>query len=137
MATSNPPAAGWYHDPAGRFTYRYWTGAQWSEQVSSEGRTASDPVDASFATVPPAPGTDAPESPSAPTSTVEVTTRSGSGFGSVLAVVLGIVAIVVVVALLVSDTGDSSTPTSEEVVTTEAPTTEAPTTEAPTTTAGS
>lgn len=130
MATGNPPAAGWYHDPAGRFTYRYWTGAQWTEQVSSEGRTASDPVDASFAEVPPAPGTGAPAQSAEPAPTVEVTTKSGGGFGAILAVILGIVAIVLVVALLVSDSGDSSTPTTDEVVTTEAPTTEAPTTTA-------
>ena len=133
MTTSGQPAAGWYNDPSHRFTYRYWTGSQWSEQVSSEGRTASDPVDASFAEVPPAPGTGASQPRSEPTPSVQVTTKSGGGFGTALAVILGVLLIVVVVALLAADSGDSSTPTGDEVTSTEAPAT----TEAPTTTAGS
>ena len=133
MTTSSGPAAGWYNDPSSRFTYRYWTGSQWSEQVSSEGRTASDPVDASFAETPPAPGTGAPEQRSEPAPTVQVTTKSGGGFGTALAVLLGVLLIVVVIALLATDSGDSSTPTGDEGTTTEAPAT----TEAPTTTAGS
>lgn len=43
--------AGWHPDPMSRFEYRYWDGNSWTENVSSGGRTAIDPVDAG-----PAPG---------------------------------------------------------------------------------
>jgi uncharacterized protein YxjI len=36
-------AAGWYADPLGRHELRYYDGAQWTEHVSSHGRTAVDP----------------------------------------------------------------------------------------------
>lgn len=126
---SNPPAAGWYTDPSSRFTYRYWNGAQWTDQVSSEGTTATDAVDASFANVPPAPGSAAPGQSPAPASTVQVTTKSGGGFGSflgtILAVILAILLVVVLVALLVSDSGDSSTTVPDAPATTVAPDTTA------------
>jgi len=125
---SNPPAAGWYTDPSSRFTYRYWNGAQWTDQVSSEGKTATDAVDASFANVSPAPGSAAPGQSPAPASTVQVTTKSGGGslFGVFLAAVLVIVLIVLIVALLVSDSdGDTSTTTPDAPAITEAPATTA------------
>lgn len=35
--------AGWYLDPSGRWTYRYWDGQTWTEKVSTgDGRTWSD-----------------------------------------------------------------------------------------------
>lgn len=43
--------ANWYPDPAGRFELRYWDGAAWTEHVSTNGQTSSDPLDQS------APGT--------------------------------------------------------------------------------
>lgn len=125
---SNPPAAGWYTDPSSRFTYRYWNGAQWTDQVSSGGTTATDAVDASFANVPPAPGSAAPGQSPAPASTVQVTTKSGGGsnFGVFLAAVLVIVLIVLIVALLVSDSeGDTTTTVPDAPATTEAPATTA------------
>jgi uncharacterized protein YxjI len=36
--------ADWYPDPMGRFELRYWDGAEWTEHVSTEGATATDPV---------------------------------------------------------------------------------------------
>ena len=34
----------WYPDPMGRHEYRWYDGSQWTDQVSSHGRTATDPV---------------------------------------------------------------------------------------------
>ena len=42
MTTPTTPA-GWYADPLGRHQMRYFDGAQWTEHVSSNGRTAVDP----------------------------------------------------------------------------------------------
>lgn len=36
--------AGWNRDPMGRHELRYWTGSEWSEHVSDNGRTAIDPL---------------------------------------------------------------------------------------------
>lgn len=38
--------ADWYPDPMERFELRYWNGADWTEHVSTQGRTSVDPVDA-------------------------------------------------------------------------------------------
>jgi DNA polymerase-3 subunit epsilon len=38
-----PVVAGWYLDPSGRWTYRFWDGRAWTEKVSAgDGRTWSD-----------------------------------------------------------------------------------------------
>ena len=42
MTTPTTPA-GWYADPLGRHQMRYFDGTQWTEHVSSNGRTAVDP----------------------------------------------------------------------------------------------
>jgi hypothetical protein len=39
-ATTTP--AGWYPDPSGRHELRYWTGADWSEQVANGGVVSSE-----------------------------------------------------------------------------------------------
>ncbi|HEX4529287.1 MAG TPA: DUF2510 domain-containing protein [Acidimicrobiia bacterium] len=36
--------AGWYADPTGRFQYRYWDGATWTDQTSSDGEVTTDPL---------------------------------------------------------------------------------------------
>jgi DNA polymerase-3 subunit epsilon len=37
--------AGWYGDPTGRFTYRYWTGQTWTPHASpGDGSTITDPL---------------------------------------------------------------------------------------------
>ncbi|MBB5872798.1 DNA polymerase-3 subunit epsilon [Allocatelliglobosispora scoriae] len=36
--------AGWYPDPTGRNTYRYWTGTEWSPHVSPGGVIFTDPL---------------------------------------------------------------------------------------------
>jgi len=38
------PPAGWHADPHGRFQLRYWDGNAWSEHVSNNGVTGTDPV---------------------------------------------------------------------------------------------
>jgi len=38
------PPPGWFPDPAGRFDHRYWDGARWTEMVSRNGSTTSDPL---------------------------------------------------------------------------------------------
>ena len=37
------PAAAWTTDPAGRHQLRYWNGTTWTEHVSNNGRTTTDP----------------------------------------------------------------------------------------------
>ncbi|MFN8017092.1 MAG: phospholipid scramblase-related protein [Acidimicrobiales bacterium] len=39
-------APAWYPDPMGRHEYRWFDGAQWTDQVSSHGRQSVDPVQA-------------------------------------------------------------------------------------------
>ncbi|MBM3799448.1 MAG: DUF2510 domain-containing protein [Actinobacteria bacterium] len=42
--TSTPTVpADWYKDPAGRYDYRYWDGAKWTEHVSRAGTIHKDP----------------------------------------------------------------------------------------------
>lgn len=44
MTSTQPPApADWYADPFGRHEYRYFDGTNWTEHVSSHGRTQIDP----------------------------------------------------------------------------------------------
>jgi hypothetical protein len=56
-------APGWHPDPAGRYEYRYWNGAAWTDDVSRAGITASDPLDEPSppATAQPNSGTQAPD----------------------------------------------------------------------------
>ena len=37
------PPSGWYPDPSGRYEMRYWDGDKWTEHVSRQGQTYSDP----------------------------------------------------------------------------------------------
>jgi hypothetical protein len=51
----NESPAGWYSDLTGRHHHRYWDGAQWTDQVSDSGVTATDPTgDLTAAAQPPA-----------------------------------------------------------------------------------
>ncbi len=43
-AASAAKAAGWFPDPTGRFTYRYWDGWSWTEHVDRNGMRSRDPV---------------------------------------------------------------------------------------------
>ena len=36
--------AGWHADPTGRFQYRYWDGATWTDQTSSGSEVTTDPL---------------------------------------------------------------------------------------------
>ncbi|CAN5599057.1 hypothetical protein BH24ACT5_BH24ACT5_06860 [soil metagenome] len=40
--TTHP--AGWYPDPMGRFEHRYYDGANWTDNVSTNGQPSTDPV---------------------------------------------------------------------------------------------
>ncbi len=47
QASQAAPAAApgaWHPDPTGRHQQRYWDGARWSEHVSDDGHTSTDPV---------------------------------------------------------------------------------------------
>lgn len=46
MSQTDQHGPNWYPDPMGRHEYRWYDGAQWTDQVSSHGRTASDPLQA-------------------------------------------------------------------------------------------
>ena len=43
-STTPQPEPGWYPDPAGRHEHRWWDGVGWTEDVSSHGRPATDPL---------------------------------------------------------------------------------------------
>lgn len=43
--SSIPAPAGWRPDPRGRYQYRYWNGARWTEQVANDGRSLVDTSD--------------------------------------------------------------------------------------------
>ncbi len=119
-------AAGWYRDPTGRYSIRYWDGQQWTDTVNSGGSNAADPMPADMKYVPPAPGTEATVEPVAQQPTMQVTQSSRSPGGTILAIVLSVAAIVLVVVVLLNQDGDTDdeTGTTEPPVTTEA--TEAP-----------
>jgi hypothetical protein len=120
---------GWYTDPTGRYTYRYWNGTQWTTEVSSGGSALTDPngMETNMVNTPPAPGTAAPTPP--PSSTqpnVQVTQKSGGGFGTMVGVILGIIAVIVLILVLVTTFGSDSTdtpgtPTTNAPATTSAP----------------
>ena len=44
MSDSNQHGPNWYPDPMGRHEYRWFDGTQWTDQVSSHGKTSTDPV---------------------------------------------------------------------------------------------
>jgi len=120
--------SGWYTDPTSKYSYRFWNGAQWTNQVSTGGNSGTDPdpMGADVATAPPAPGTEAPTPPQAqPATTVQVTQKRGSAFGTIIGVVLAIIAIVVLIAVLMNASGDDSTDETVAPASTEAPTTTA------------
>jgi len=108
---------GWYTDPTSKYVYRYWNGTQWTNQVSSSGTTLNDPeaMDPTAATTPPAPGSEAPSPPVAPT--VQVTQKSGSGFGAVIGGIVAVLAVIVLVVVLVNQSGDDSSTSSTQTPT--------------------
>jgi hypothetical protein len=137
-------ASGWYADPAGRHTYRYWDGSGWSKQVSDGGTAGVDPVDLDEATAatPPAPGTQAPgmqpttavDAPQSPG--VQVTQgSSGTGLTGILGVLVGAVIVVVILVVLFNNAGDDGSTASTDAPAATVTTQEPPTSEAPATTA--
>jgi hypothetical protein len=42
-ATVPSTPSGWYPDPSGRYEMRYWDGEKWTEHVSRQGQTFTDP----------------------------------------------------------------------------------------------
>jgi|SRR5215213_8821905 len=42
-ATTSSVPAGWHPDPSKRYEMRYWDGDKWTEYVSSQGQTYTDP----------------------------------------------------------------------------------------------
>ena len=120
--------AGWYTDPTTKYSYRYWNGVQWTNQVSTGGNTGTDPepMGADVATAPPAPGTEAPVPPQPqPATTVQVTQKRGSAFGTIIGVVLALIAIIVLIVVLMNASGDDTTDPTQAPPATEAPATTA------------
>jgi len=116
--------AGWYADPKGSYLYRYWDGAQWTDQVSNgAGHTGTDPAQLSAATVttPPAPGTAAPSATPPPQPTINVTQSRRSSPWTIIAVLLAAAALVIVIVVVANSGDDSSSPDIEAPTTTEAP----------------
>ena len=122
--------SGWYTDPTGTYVYRYWSGTQWTNQVSTGGgSTLIDPnaLDSNVLTTPPAPNSAAPSAPQpAAQPSVQVTQKSGSGIGVIIGVAFAVLAVIVLIVVLMNQSGDGST---EVPGTTNAPaTTSAPAT---------
>ncbi len=46
MTDTGSHGPNWYPDPMGRHEYRWYDGTQWTDQVSSHGRTSTDPLTA-------------------------------------------------------------------------------------------
>lgn len=115
---------GWYSDPTGRFLYRYWDGASWTEQVSNGGaHSGTDPnlLPADVLTTPPAPGTEAP-GPSTPAPQVVVTETRSSSAGTTIALLVAAAAIIILIFVLVSNSGgDDGAPADDNPPATEAP----------------
>lgn len=44
VQSSTDIVAGWHPDPSGRYQLRYWDGTRWTEHVSTEGTTGTDPI---------------------------------------------------------------------------------------------
>ncbi len=122
--------AGWYNDPTGRYTNRYWDGVQWTDSVNSGGANSVDPVPSGEVLAPPAPGTAArvaaaPAQPAA----INVSAQSGrgGGGGSSMGLIIGALAVVVVALIVVvivannNDSGDEPTDTTEAPVQTDPP----------------
>ncbi len=131
----NQPA-GWYSDPTGRYSARYWDGQQWSNQANSGGTNITDEVPAEMLTVQPVPGSEvkaATPPPPAAQPSVHVTQEAPqrSAFGAILAVI-AVIAVVVILALVIPRLGNGDETDTTDPVTTEAPAeTEPPATEAP------
>lgn len=115
---------GWYTDPSRVYSYRYWDGMNWTNQVSSGGTSGADPnpLDPAIASTPPAPGSAAPTMASTPPPpTVQVSQKSGSGFGTIVGVILAILVVVALIAVVANNSGDDSTDNTDAPVVTEAP----------------
>ena len=66
MATPTMIPAGWYPDPVHRHQYRYWAGTDWTQMVSDNAVTATDPLQSmspppSLESPPPLPASPAPQ----------------------------------------------------------------------------
>lgn len=85
MNAAPPPAPGWYPDPAGRFTHRYFDGIRWTASVADNGVQAQDAASLSFLNAPATPA-----GPAAPK-------RSTAGFW--IAGGVGVLALVLTFAL--------------------------------------
>jgi hypothetical protein len=106
VTSSSTP--GWYSDPTGKYASRYWDGQQWTSHVSSGGANAVDEPPAEMRFLVPAPGTETHAA--AQPSPVQITQQAPrSSVGTVIATVLGIIAILVVVFVLLNQNGDSGT----------------------------
>jgi len=122
--TNGSTPAGWYQDPTGQGESRYWNGTSWTQSVNRGGTTVNVAIDPAQAEQPPTPGTQmaAPAAPAAaqPTTVVEQSS-SHSAFGTIIGVVLAILAIVVILAFIGDATSDDSPTDGTQPATTEAP----------------
>jgi hypothetical protein len=114
----NQTEAGWYTDPQGRHTHRYWDGTEWTDNVADNGVTSTSPLSDANRTIPPAPES---HEPMPPPPAVSVTQSSGSSaFGVILATILVLIAIgVLFYVFLIAGDADSSTTTVPQTETTQ------------------
>lgn len=102
-----PPEAGWHPDPAGRHQHRYWDGVQWTDHVADGGVESVDP----FAPSPP--GAPDPQQgygswggAPGPPATGGPRPRSGPSPALLIALGLLVVAVIVGVAVVLTQGGD-------------------------------
>ena len=108
--SGNTAPQGWYQDPSGQGTARYWNGFQWTESVDRAGVTVNVPIDPAMATVPPMPGT-AVASPGATPQPAPVnvsTSSGGSPWGAIIGGLLVLVAVIVLIVFIQNDSSDDS-----------------------------
>jgi len=73
------PTPGWNPDPSGRHEYRYWDGSNWTDDVSDNGVTATDPLGGAGG--PDYPTEAAPTAPFDPTQAYGPQGAAAPGFG--------------------------------------------------------
>lgn len=114
----NQTEAGWYTDPAGQNTHRYWDGTAWTDHVADNGVTSTSPLPDASRAIPPAPAT-REQVPPPPTVLVTQSSKSG-GFGALLAAIVVLIAVVALVYVFWiagdDDTAQTTVPQTETTV---------------------
>lgn len=113
--------AGWYNDPTGRYSNRYWDGTKWTEAVSSGGANEIDRAALPVSLAPPAPGTEVRGTVLDQPPTIQVTTQGGRSSGGTffgfvagaVALLFGLIIVIYAISVNSDDDGTDSPPATE------------------------